>query len=210
MTRLMTTTAVALFAATAASAATDIADVDMTNDDFVGFEELRMAFPELTEEFFDQMDLNTDNRISSEELLETKAQDILARYTMVPMQERKQVVLDANYDRFVTKEEFVAVFPTFSEIDFDAIDDNNDDRVSYVEVYETEAQNIIARYYGGTVADIAQIDANGDNFADFEEMMGYYPTITEENLRLIDLNNDNRISSQELYEPKAQQIVSRY
>ena len=210
MTRLMTTTAVALFTATAASAATDISDVDMTADSFVGFEELRMAFPEVTEENFDAMDLNDDNRVSSEELLETDAQDILARYTMVPMKERAQVVLDANFDRFVSKEEFTAIFPTFSEIDFNTIDDNNDNRVSYVEVYETEAQDIIARYYGGTVTDIAMIDANGDSFADFDEMVGFYPEITEVNLKLIDTNNDNRISSTELYDPKAQQIVSRY
>lgn len=210
MTRLVTSTAIALFAATAATAATDMSDVDMTNDQFVGFEELKMAYPELTEEFFNQMDSNSDNRLSSEELLETSAQDILARYTMVPKEERAKVVLDANFDRFVTKEEFVAVFPTFSEIDFKAMDDNNDQRVSYVEVYETKAQDIIARYYGGTVADIAAIDTNGDNFADFDEMMGFYPEITEENLKLIDQNNDNRISSQELYDPKAQQIVSRY
>lgn len=210
MTRLMTTTAVALFTATAAFAATDISDVDMTADSFAGFEELRMAFPDVTEENFDAIDLNDDNRVSSQELLETDAQDILARYTMVPMKERSQVVLDANFDRFVSKEEFTAIFPTFSEIDFNTIDDNNDNRVSYVEVYETEAQDIIARYYGGTVTDIATIDANGDSFADFDEMMGFYPEITEVNLKLIDTNNDNRISSTELYDPKAQQIVSRY
>ena len=210
MTRLMTTTAVALFTATAVSAATDIADVDMTADEFVGYEELRLAFPEVSEEDFDAMDLNGDNRICSVELLETDAQNILARYNMVPMEERAQVVLDAYYDRFVTMEEFTAIFPTFSDIDFDTMDDNNDNRVSYVEVYQTEAQDIIARYYGGTVADIAKIDTNGDNFADFNEMMGFFPEITEVNLQLIDTNNDNRISSQELYDPKAQQIVSRY
>ena len=175
MTRLMTSSAIAIFAATAVSAATDISDVDMNNDSFVGFEELKMAYPELTEENFDQMDDNSDNRLSSDELLDTGA-----------------------------------VFPTFTEIDFNAIDENNDERVSYVEFYDTKAQDIVARYYGGTVADIAAIDANGDNFADFDEMMGYYPEITAESLQLIDTNNDNRISSQELYDPKAQQIVSRY
>ena len=53
-------------------------DVDMTGDQFVGFEEMRLAFPEIIEEFFDEMDLTDDNRIGSEELLESDAQDILA------------------------------------------------------------------------------------------------------------------------------------
>lgn len=53
-------------------------DVDMTGDQFVGFEEMRLAFPEINEEFFDEMDLTDDNRIGSEELLESDAQDILA------------------------------------------------------------------------------------------------------------------------------------
>ena len=53
-------------------------DVDMTGDQFVGFEEMRLAIPEIIEEFFDEMDLTDDNRIGSEELLESDAQDILA------------------------------------------------------------------------------------------------------------------------------------
>lgn len=86
---------------------------------------------------------------------------------MVGMDERAQVVLNANYDRFVSKVEFVNVFPSFSEIDFEEIDDNNDSRVSYTEVYDTKAQDIIARYYGDTVKGIADVDTNGDNVADY-------------------------------------------
>lgn len=209
MKRLLTTTAVALFSATTAFAAVDIMDVDMTGDEFVGFEELRLAFPEVTEEFFDQMDTDSDNRISSDELLESEAQDILARYTMVGMEERRTVVLDANYDRFVSKEEFVNIFPSFTEIDFDAMDQNNDNRVSYVEIYDTNAQDIIERYYGETVQGIADIDTNGDNFADFAEMTAAFPGISEQDLQTIDTNGDNRVSSTELYATEAQQIVSR-
>lgn len=210
MKRLMTSTAIAMIAASAAMAATDIKDVDMTGDAFVGYEELKLTFPKVSEQFFDQIDTNDDNRISSEELLEPDAQDILARYTMVGMDERAQVVLDANHDRFVSKEEFVNVFPSFTEIDFEEMDANNDNRASYAEIYATDAQNIIARYYGDTVRGIADIDTNGDRFADFEEMANAFSGITNESLEEIDTNNDNRVSSVELYANDAQQIVARY
>lgn len=211
MKRLLTaTTAVFALTAGAALAATDIDAVDMDGDGFASVDEVRAAFPEFDVVFFDEIDTNDDNRISPEEILETEAQDVLARYEMVPMENRVYVRVDADMNGYMEYDEIRAVFPDLSELDYEEIDNNDDNRVTYQEYYTTEAQDIMARASGeASLMDIAEIDANGDDFADFNEMVAVYPGLSQLNFEEIDENDDNRLSSQELYSTEAQDILAR-
>lgn len=212
MKRLMTaTTAIAALTAGAALAATDIEAVDMDGDGFATIEEVRAAFPEFDVEFFEQVDMNGDNRVGPQEILETEVQEILARYEMVPLEERPpMIVLDANMDGFMEIEEVRRAFPDLTQVDYEDMDENDDNRLTYQEYYTTESQDIVARYRNGSVADIAEIDMDGDDFASFDEMAGAYPGLDRESFDDIDENGDNRVSSQELYDPDAQDIISRH
>lgn len=212
MKRLMTTTtALVTLTAGAAIAATDISAVDLDGNGFASIEEIRAIYPDLSVSFFRDMDTNGDNRVSSEEILTTEAQNILGRLETSPMDRPGPVVvLDADSDGFISIEDMRRGYPEFTELDFDTIDENDDNRVTYEEIYATEAQDVVARYQTGTVMDIAEIDADGDEFADFDEMVTAFPGLDRESFDNIDLNGDNRISANELYEPDAQIIVSRY
>ncbi len=212
MKRLMTTTtALITLTAGAAVAATDIAAVDLDGNGFASIEEIRAIYPDLSVSFFRDMDTNGDNRVSPEEILTTEAQNILGRLEAAPMERPGPVVvLDADSDGFISIEDMRRGYPEFTELDFDTIDENDDNRVTYEEIYATEAQDVVARYQTGTVMDIAEIDADGDGFADFDEMATAFPGLDRESFDNIDLNCDNRISANELYEPDAQIIVSRY
>ena len=211
MKRLMTATAAVALTAGAALAATDIDAVDLNGDNFASMEEVKAVFPDFDVTFFDDIDTNNDNRVSPQEILTTEAQNILGRYDMVPLEARGPVIiLDNDADGFISLEDMRRGYPTFTDLDFETIDLNDDNRIAYVEIYETEAQDIIARYTTDTVKDIAEIDVNGDDFADFNEMIAAYPGLPMVEFEEIDGNDDNRISSEELYAPEAQTIVSRY
>lgn len=208
---LATTSAIAMLAAGTAMAVTDVDALDLNNDDFASLEEVKFAYPDFDVAFWDEMDLNGDNRLDAQEVVATEAQNILARYDMIPLEQRTaKVVLDADGDGFISIEDMRRGYPTFSDLDFEAIDLNDDNRVSYEEIYMTEAQSIIGRYEVGTVLDIAAIDTDGDDFADFDEMVVAFPGLDATGFEEIDSNDDNRISAVELYAPEAQVIVSRY
>lgn len=211
MKRLTLTTAVAALAAGAAVAATDIEAVDLTGDRFATMEELSYVFPGFDVEFFDDIDTNDDNRVSQDEILTQEAQEILARYDMIPLEQvTNKVILDDDGDGFISYEDMQRGYPEFTALDFESIDTNDDNRLSYGEVYALDAQNTIAKYEVGTIADISEIDTNGDAFADFDELVVVYPGLPMESFEQMDVNDDNRISADELYSEEAQEIVSRY
>lgn len=216
MTRFITATALVALTAAPAFAAVDLDQLDMTGDGFVSMEEVMAAYPDFAPESWGDIDTNDDRRLSSEEILQTEAQDIFARYEMLSMEERGRViVLDEDGDGFIQASDFERAYADFDAEDFEMIDTNDDNRVSYEEYYAPEAQQTIERYsvnvenVTDNVLDIAEIDTNGDSFADFDEMVAAYPGLATVDFEEIDANDDNRISSEELYAPEAQEIVSR-
>ncbi len=211
MTRLMLATAVAALTAGSALANVAIENVDLNGDSFASMEEVKAVYPDLTLNAFNDLDTNGDNRLSSEEVNMAEAQTIFDQYQASDMEMAKaKVVLDADADGFISIEDFRRGYPMFTDLDFEAIDTNDDNRVSYEEVYAPESQDLIARYQTTTVRDIAEIDMNGDEFADFDELSAAFPGLPQTEFEEIDMNGDNRISSEELYSPEAQNIVSRY
>ena len=120
--------------------------------------------------------------------------------------------VDTNGDRFASKAEVAAVYPTLTANDFRDIDVNRDGRVSSTEFNAGEAKAIFARHTAvvGGVQDVAALDTDGSGFVSEAELASAYPGLTSVNFDEIDLNNDERISSVELYQGEAQAIVSRY
>lgn len=209
MKRLMTATAISALTATAALASVAIEDVDLNGDRFVSMEEVKTIYPDLSVASFKDMDTNSDNRLSSEEINTAEAQTILDQFTPMDVSENR-IVLDDDGDGFISLEDMRRGYPMFSALDFEDVDANDDNRVSYEEIYAPEAQDLIARYTAMTVTDIAEIDTDGDSFANFDELVATYPGLPQTEFEEIDLNDDNRVSADELYKLEAQDIVSRY
>ncbi len=57
---------------------------------------------------------------------------------------------------------------------------------------------------------LSDIDTNNDRFASEAELGAVYNGVTSNEFRLIDLNNDGRVSAPELYQPLAQAMLNRY
>jgi hypothetical protein len=192
----------------AALAVTGVADVDLDNDDFVSFEELSAAYPGITPLNFEEMDDNDDNRLNSTEMYSLTAQNILARHDPDP---QVRVDVDTDNDGFASYEEMAVVFEGLTPGDFEEMDNNDDNRLSQFEIYDLESQTILARYpFMESVADVQQIDIDGDRFLNFMELRIAYPGLSDIEFEEMDQNDDNRISFTELYAPDAQTIVSRY
>ena len=119
--------------------------IDLNADGFSEFGEITAVFTDLTREDFALIDTNNDNRLSQFEIYELEAQNILNRYRS--MEEIATVAdADQNKDRFLSQAELMMAYPGLTEADFEQIDENNDNRVSFTELYDVDAQNIVSRY----------------------------------------------------------------
>lgn len=209
MKRLMIATAVTALTAGSAMAAVELDALDMDGDSFASVEEVKAAFPNMDVASIETIDTNDDYRLSAQEIQTLEAQEQFGLHDMVPLEQRFMVRLDTDYNGYIEADEVAAQFSDFDAEDFERMDTNGDNRLTYQEWYAPEAVTIVARYREGTIMDIAEIDTNGDRFADFDEMVASFPGLSEIDFDEIDLNNDNRVSSQELYELDAQEIISR-
>jgi Ca2+-binding EF-hand superfamily protein len=124
----------------------------------------------------------------------------------------KATDLDIDGNGFATISELRQIFPNFSSNDFRDIDVNRDRRLSNAELNKSGTSAIIDRYQStmAVVHGLSDIDGNGDRFASFSELGQVYEGVTRNEFNLIDLNNDNRVSAQELYAPLAQAMLNRY
>lgn len=119
--------------------------------------------------------------------------------------------VDQNGDRFASKAEIAAAYPTLSANDFRDLDQNRDNRISASEFTAPGAAAILNKHVAGvSVRGVAQIDTNGDGFASPAELAAAYPGFGPNDFDDIDANDDGRIGAVELYAPVAQEVVSRY
>ena len=209
MKRLMIATAVTALTAGSALAAVELGDIDMDGDSFASVEEVKATFPNMDVASFELIDTNNDYRLGAQEIQTIEAQEQFGLHDMVPVENRFMVRLDTDYNGYIEADEVAAQFSDFDQEDFNRMDTNGDNRLTYQEWYAPEAVTIVAKYRQGTIMDIAEIDTNGDRFADFDEMVASFPGLSEIDFEEIDENGDNRVSSQELYELEAQEIISR-
>lgn len=199
-----------MLTATVAAAQTDIAEIDWNNDSFVSFAELAIAYPGIDREDFRSIDTNNDNRIDSTEFYELEAQNILARHEETGRTIR--LVVDADGNGFVSYDELAAVYTGVTQLDFDEIDVNGDNRIDNWEFYDIEAQDIRARYEmnGDGIRGVSDIDQDGDAFISFEELTATYPDASSVDFEEMDSNGDNRLDFTELYSLDSQNILARH
>ncbi len=210
MKKFITASSIAVLAASGAWAAVTLADLDITGDNFVTYEEAKNTIPRLDKSAFKELDLNSDNRLSSTELSEGKAQTILSQHDLLTAKERPLFLIDADGDGFMSMEDMQRAYPKFTLSMFKEIDGNGDNRLSYEEYYSPTAQTRLAQCVEPSFVDLASIDANSDKFADFNEIQAMYPGMDMTNFKAIDLNGDNRVSAIEFLMPKAQCVLAEH
>lgn len=117
---------------------------------------------------------------------------------------------DRNGDRFVTYQEVTAVNPLVSRSEFRDLDINRDRRLSSVELNAPGAEAILDRgtQSNGTVRSVA--DLSGGSFVGEAQLKAAYPGLSSAEFDIIDENNDNRVSSVEIYSAAAQDILNQH
>ena len=190
--------------ATVASAATGIAAYDTNGDRFASFDEVVAVNPTIDRNDFRGIDVNRDNRLSAAEVQAAGAQAVLKRGTSATGGA-------ATVDGFASFAELAAAYPGLSMVDFDQIDENNDNRVSSVEILDSDAQARLGRYETGSqiLVSLSSVDGNGDGFASLSELQAAYPGLTSNDLIFFDDNNDNRISFTEFYALDAVEVLGK-
>lgn len=209
MRTLAATSAFLAFAAVPAFANVTIQDLDVTNDNFATFEEVRNAIPRMERNDFQVIDLNKDGRLSGDEVNDLKAQDMFAQHQVLSRKERVLTLLDDNEDGFMSFEDMQHVYPSLTMESFDQIDANKDQRLSYAEFYTPETQTALAQCSEPHFVNLADMDANGDKFLSMDELKIGYPGATPDDFGTIDLNKDNRVSAVELLAPTASCLTGK-
>ena len=94
--------------------------------------------------------------------------------------------------------------------EFRDLDTNRDRRLSSVELNAPGAEVILERGQraNGTVLSVA--DISGGSFASEAELVAAYPGLSSSEFDIIDANNDNRVSANEIYAPAAQDILGQH
>lgn len=118
--------------------------------------------------------------------------------------------IDQSGDDTANYSEMMIAYPGIDREDFESIDTNGDNRIDATELYETEAQNILARHEEQDFEIRVFADRDGDGFADYDELGAVYTGLSDVDFLEIDLNDDNRVDTWEFYEPAAQVILGQY
>lgn len=192
-------TATAL-AATAASAAS-IGQYDANGDRFASFAEVTSVNPLVSADDFSTLDANGDRRLSSVEVQAPGAQAILDRGTGPDGAVLGTAAIAGG--SFVTQAQLAAAYPGLTQIDFRAIDSNDDGRVSANELYAPNAQETVNLYRPGSqiLVSLNAIDTDGSGFVTLGELQAVYPNLSGADLADFDVNRDQRISFTEFYSP---------
>lgn len=112
--------------------------LDPDSDGFMSYEDLARVHPSLTQNMFQQIDTNGDNRLSYAEFYTNETQTALAQCSESTYLDLAD--LDSNGDRFLSIEELKGGYPAVTNADFDTIDLNKDNRISSVELLAPTAE----------------------------------------------------------------------
>lgn len=211
MKRIALTLAATILSTTAAVAATDIASFDANGDGFATVAEVNAVFPGFSQSDFRQIDGNRDNRISAAELQQPGVSGIVGRYVGGAAGVVGLGDIDTSGNGFASFAELSATYPGLTAVEFDRIDANDDNRVSFRELYSPIAQSVVSLHEAANsqVSVLAQVDVNGDSFAAYNELLAAYPGLSTIDFRAIDANKDNRLSRVEFQSIETQTVLGR-
>lgn len=199
-----------ILSGTAAFATTSISDFDRTGNGFATQSDIAAVLPGFTTSDFHAIDSNSDNRISAVELQSPGVRAIVGLYLSGSASVVGIDQISSSNDPFASFADLAAQYPGLTQSDFSSIDTNDDNRVSFGELYDPRAQSVLSRHDAtGRVLGIAQIDTDRDGFADRAELAAAYPGVRPSDFRVIDANRDNRVSFSELYSLDSQIILGR-
>lgn len=120
-----------------------LSDIDSNGDRFASLDELNSVYAGLTQNEFNLIDGNNDNRVGASELYSPMAQAMLNRYEMSGRDLITIMQVDVDDDAFASLAELQAFFPTLSKSEFDIIDINGDNRLGATEYYHPETQTVL-------------------------------------------------------------------
>lgn len=205
--------ALATTALTASAAlAAGISTADTNGDRFISKAEVAAQYPTLDANDFRNVDTNRDGRWSSKEYNTGLAREVIALHVASPGGVQDLATLDVDGSGFVSEAELKAAYVGLTSVDFDLIDLNNDNRVSAVELYDAENQVRISRHdetAGSVLVALDVLDTDNSGFASISELSAQYANLSEVDFDLIDQNNDNRISFNELYDIETVEILGK-
>lgn len=122
-----------------------LAALDTDGNGFASFDELAVAYPNLSATDYRLIDTNRDNRVSFPEFYTLEAQVALSRSAAAPEAIVDLASVDADGDGFVGFGELQAAFPGLSANDFRALDINRDNRLGATELYTLDTSVVLGR-----------------------------------------------------------------
>lgn len=196
---------------TAAYAAIEIKDLDMNGDNGASFEEVTAKAPSLTQLEFDQIDTNDNNSWDANEMTgdaqallvrymegQSKTQDAMSLDT-----DKDGMVSFAEVTAFAP----LVIQTEFDDID--ANDNNQWDSNEFTDAAQGLLRRGMASDASTGPFDITSLDTNGDNAASLEEVMAVNPKISKEEFIEVDANGSNMWDREEIMGSVAQGYLGR-
>ncbi|MBI5095066.1 MAG: hypothetical protein HZB26_21855 [Candidatus Hydrogenedentes bacterium] len=165
---------------------------DTNHDTQVTFDELKVLFPALTQNMFDEIDDNDDGVLTVADLPDGPPPgeggdpiEILTRLLRDA---------DANHDHQLTLDEIHALYPGFPGSAFLSLDRNHDGVLTEADLPATPSDDPIERF----LHLLHDADTNNDGQVTLEEAQALHPLLTPEVFDTIDRNGDGVLSSDDL------------
>ncbi|MBT8418896.1 MAG: hypothetical protein KJO42_15780 [Silicimonas sp.] len=112
---------------------------------FVTQSELMAAYAGLSSVDFDLIDTNNDNRVGANELYASGAQDLLSQHEAGSQILVSLDSIDTDGSGFASLAELQAQYPGLSAADLIWFDANDDNRVSFTELYSIDAVQVLGK-----------------------------------------------------------------
>ncbi len=117
--------------------------LDADGDGFMSYDDVARVHPKLTRNTFEEIDANSDNRLSYAEFYTVETQTALAQCAQSSYLDIAS--MDQNGDRFLSMDELKGGYPKATNADFRDIDLNGDNRISSVELLSPTAECLIGK-----------------------------------------------------------------